>query len=279
MQIRKLDGKVLFMHNKIAEGHRQGDVVEVSVTIPKSDIIVKINDARYIVTIESIIDDVFEHHEMVEGIDGGIAEKYYIKASTISTCPECWNKLKVEIYQRNEDETATKIGEYERGYSNFFNTFVPFIQHGKEYALYSDDYTRTRVMTLPDCKDLCGEEGCAFGFCPVDYYVPYDPELGIHGEFGFVSGCIWGDDSCMKIELLDLREISQGKFIRKPAFGYLELPDGVALKDAVDMDNFFTITVDGEEYSESLIMVATRSIFELDDDLNAKLLSGRVIAK
>jgi hypothetical protein len=53
------------------------------------------------------------------------------------------------------------------------NTFTPFICNGQELALYSRDYTATRIMEIPSCKDLGGEEQHGAGFCPTDFFVPY----------------------------------------------------------------------------------------------------------
>jgi hypothetical protein len=128
------------------------------------------------------------------------------------------------------------IGSYSRNYPQLFDTFYPFVQGGQEYALYSPDYTTTRVMTLPDCHDLCGEEPASDGFCPFDFHVPYDPRLGFQGEFGFVAGAEWGDDRSWKVQYLDLSQIKQGVFRREERFGYLHLPEGMRLKDAVLLD-------------------------------------------
>ena len=43
------------------------------------------------------------------------------------------------------------------------------------------------------------------------------------GDFGFVWGCLWGDDSSWKVQYLDLAEIQQGKIRREERFGYLRL--------------------------------------------------------
>jgi hypothetical protein len=96
-----------------------------------------------------------------------------------------WNYLNVGIFQRAEADTTVRgytkpqisagdvqIGEYQRNYSTMYRTFHPFELRGKWYALYSKDYTSTRIMALPSCKDLGGEERDQWGFCPVDYWVP-----------------------------------------------------------------------------------------------------------
>ncbi len=75
-------------------------------------------------------------------------------------------------------DTDKQIGEYTRNYSSLMRTFHPFQMCGNTgstpawYALYSKDYTSTRIMKLPSCEDIGGEEGDSFGFCPVDFWVP-----------------------------------------------------------------------------------------------------------
>lgn len=74
----------------------------------------------------------------------------------------------IHIYMNGE-----KIGEYTRNYPAFAKeTFYPFLLKGKWYALYSADYTCTRIMTLPDCKDIGGEESDSCGFCSTELFVP-----------------------------------------------------------------------------------------------------------
>jgi hypothetical protein len=81
------------------------------------------------------------------------------------------------------------------------------------------------------------------GFCPVGFYVPdwwdvhdgsiipgneywnNDLEWPI-GDFGFVWGCYWGDDSSWKIQYLDLHRINEGIIVRDERFGYVQLATG-----------------------------------------------------
>ena len=111
---------------------------------------------------------------------------YYAKVlEPIANQPGAWNSLRVGIFQRPEADTSVQgyttpkvsdsdvmIGEYTRNYHSVMRTFHPFQLRGKWFALYSKDYTSTRVMELPSCKDLGGEEGDSWGFCPVDFWVP-----------------------------------------------------------------------------------------------------------
>lgn len=194
-------------------------------------------------------------------------------------------------------------GRFERNYwSAGPETFAPFMVCDRWFALYSPDYTATRVMSLPDCRDLGGEEPDACGFCPVELWVPAyrtltrtmevrrmtgdgeasvlreerfeqplfagDPRLAeaesriaaeaahpgrrIPGEstwhaelspwrwcgFGFVAGCIWGDDHWWKVEFLDLSGAAGGTLRREARFGYAEMLPGADLRDTVDLGHW-----------------------------------------
>lgn len=89
----------------------------------------------------------------------------------IEYSPNAWKGLHVGIF-RVENESEEQIGEYERNYSSLFNTFCHFRKNGEDFALYSPDYTVTRIMRLPACEDIGGEEASPGGFCPTDFFVP-----------------------------------------------------------------------------------------------------------
>lgn len=230
--------------------------------------------------------------------------------SKIEYGPGTWNGLRVGVF-RIEGETEEQIGEYERNYANLYRTFCPFQKDGKDYALYSTDYTVTRIMTLPSCEDIGGEERNGYGFCPVDYYVPtyiereyvdlddkvhrhrvnepdaedlvasttkYTPLDEKTGErivvekpsypvgpllyypFGFVAGCIWGDDSSWKIQYLDLSEVERGVIKREERFGYIAIPNGMTLKQAVDISDYFYASEEEWAYN---ITIAVQTRFDL----------------
>lgn len=206
-------------------------------------------------------------------------ERFHIEQEHVpSPEPGVMSTIRVNIY-----EHGNKIGEYERLYHTVFNTFVPFVQRVgtelREYALFSDHYTRTCVMRLPSCEVIAEEPVHAFGFCPVDYYVPYEKEWsikdknndidfeGIPGKFGFVAGCIWGDDSSWKIQYLDLSEIENGKILRDDRFGYIELPENLSLKDAIYVGDYSVgwDNKNNEEDREPFIEISCRKIFSLDE--------------
>ncbi|MET2825488.1 hypothetical protein [Mesorhizobium shangrilense] len=182
-----------------------------------------------------------------------------------------WGQATVNIF-----EGDTQIGAYARNYPSFGEeTFEPFELDGAWYALYSSDYTATRVMSLPDCRDIGGEEPASDGFCPVELYVPryrkvtrtdrasgeervdwrfedraetftvpednaysYGWTIGpwLSLTTGFVAGCIWGDDSTWKVQLFDLSEAAKGKIVRTGRFGHIELADGLSLAESIRLD-------------------------------------------
>ena len=129
-----------------------------------------------------------------------------------------WGYLEIGVFQ--EDKL---IGKYKRNYSSFYKTFAYFKQGDEEYALYSPHYTCTQIMSLPSCKKIGGEKPDAFGFCPVELYVPWERN---GGSYGFIAGCVWGDDSGgWKLEYIDLADAKKGDLKRTAKWGYLMLPD------------------------------------------------------
>jgi hypothetical protein len=149
-----------------------------------------------------------------------------------------WNSSRIGVFRR-EGDAEEQIGEYIRNYQVLFRTFFPFRRQGRDFALYSGHYTATRVMELPSCRDIGGEEPHGYGFCPVDYYIPCLDETSasvekrLFANSGFVAGCVWGDDSCWKIQYLDLSNVENGQIHRDDRFGYIVLPQDLTLEQAV----------------------------------------------
>lgn len=75
-----------------------------------------------------------------------------------------------------------------------------------------------------------------WGFCPMDFrvfdynefydkdFVPdsMDESL-LSGKWGLVSGCVWGDDSSMKLRYVDLSRVEEGIVHVDDRFGYVEM--------------------------------------------------------
>ena len=151
------------------------------------------------------------------------------------TSPEdTWTTLRVEVLDGDR-----VIATYNRNYA-MLQTFEPFRQGARDFALVSPDYTTTAVLDLSNGEIVAGEEPSPGGFCPVGFYVPdwWDLHQGsilpgsMHwsddhewptGDFGFVWGCVWGDDSSWKVQYLDLSRVQNGVLHRDDRFGYVKL--------------------------------------------------------
>ncbi len=170
---------------------------------------------------------------------------FHVEMDPIDQGPSLVKAAQIKV-MHTADGTSRQIGTYRRNYAAFaLSTFFPFQPqpYGQWLALYSPDYTGTRILELPSCTDLGGEESNSNGFCPVEFYVPYDhpnvQKAGHAGLFGFVAGCIWGDDSSWKVQHLDLSMASSGILVRKELFGYVSIPEGRAsLKDCISLDAY-----------------------------------------
>jgi hypothetical protein len=208
--------------------------------------------------------------------------------------PGAWTGLRVGVY-RLTDGQEELVGEYTRNYPSLFSTFFSFQAEGMDLALYSPSYTATRILALPECVDLGGEEPGSHGFCPVELFVPTYTEVEstpiVNGKplqfrrnnpkpgdlssekysvitpltyypFGFVAGCVWGDDSTWKIQYLDLSRAAEGILKREERFGYVELPENVKLSDAIDMTDYL---YDPDEEDAYIVAIALRCRFDLRD--------------
>ena len=193
---------------------------------------------------------------------------------------------------RIESGREEMVGEYTRNYPVLFRTFYHFRKGERDYALYAPYYGATSVMELPSCKNIGGEEPNKWGFCPVDFYVPcyYEQESAwdtgntintihyrinepksefllpytkgnfrsylvtplLYYPFGFVAGSLWGDDASWKIQYLDLAEVEKGIIKREEKFGFIEMPKGMTLKQAVKFPDFINDPTDDDIYSVTI---------------------------
>ena len=161
-------------------------------------------------------------------------ERYTTRIQRTSPEPG-WETVHVEVL----DDRGLIVGEYDRNYS-MLRTFEPFRQRRRDYALISPHYTATSVMDLATGQIVASEQPHVHGFCPVGFYVPdwWDVHTGFTlpgspgwtdddewptGKFGFVWGCVWGDDNTWKVQLLDLTRIEESILIREERFGYLPI--------------------------------------------------------
>lgn len=201
---------------------------------------------------------------------------FFIECSPVSNGPGYWNSTKVSIFKND-----ILIGEYLRNYSSYGkDTFYPFEISNQWYALYSSNYTATRVMKLNEdsIEDWCGYDLDPNGFCPVEYIVPkyhtfkssvkshngtikefeyYSVDIDVNDEqefvdeantgefistqytdFAFMSGCVWGDDSCWKLAKIDLSKVPEKILTITEDLGYWQLPNNLPLKKCVNMSNW-----------------------------------------
>lgn len=214
-------------------------------------------------------------------------ERYTLETEKFNTKPGTWDQTHVTIWKMYDDDLSQKeriVGKYDRSY-RMLRTFEPFRQGEKDFALISPNYTKTAVMDL-QTGDVIAEEKLvvpegykyASGFCPVGFYVPdwwevhYDPDEEVTkdmrflpggeywtpddewpvGDFGFVWGCYWGDDTSWKVQYLDLSLIQQGEIRRDDRFGYVALATGPGdARDFIDVSNengHASVKFDVEQY-------------------------------
>ncbi len=231
-----------------------------------------------------------------------VIEEVELESRTESGMIQRLDYLRVGVF-RVDDGHEEQVGEYARNYPALFDTFTHFVKDGRDYALYSPDYTVTRILELPSCKDIGGEHHDSWGFCPMEYFVPTyaefenflpgkagkrlrinnpkpayflpDPSNAVRVAltplqwypFGFVAGTIWGDDEFTKIQYLDLSEAEKGIIKRDDRFGYVMIPTKMNLRDVIDMENYHRDPADVAEdgiHCHS-IYLTVRASFDLRD--------------
>lgn len=195
-------------------------------------------------------------------------ERFTYQAETVVS-PPGWKTSHIEVLDGDQ-----VIASYARNYA-VLDTFEPFRQLDRCYALIAPDYTATSVMDLATGEIIATEKADPMGFCPVGFYVPdwwdvhdgstlpgshrwtADNEWPYRGDFGFVWGCIWGDDSSWKVQYLDLSAITDGLVARDDRFGSVEL----ASESGVHPKSFIRVrSSDGQRRVDFRV----RQHFELD---------------
>jgi hypothetical protein len=200
---------------------------------------------------------------------------FTITTSNIDNGPGVWDSTKVSIY-REDLLIGEYIRNYSSGGHKTFYPFLINGQWYALYsARYTA--TRVMKLNDTDIEDWCGEESSAHGFCPAEMYVPcyhtFNRSLNINGEtkeytsytldneyknpldfeneknetgyagtkycdFGFLSGCVWGDDSSWKLRYIDLSKVPEKVLEITDKFGYWELPNGQDLKSCINFSGW-----------------------------------------
>jgi hypothetical protein len=198
-------------------------------------------------------------------------ERFKTTVTTVAGPNGTWNTLRVDV----SDLAGRVIASFDRNYPDLYRTFEPFRQASRMFALVSPDYTSTSVMDLETGELIATETPSAEGFCPIGYYVPdwWDLNDGSilpgsgnwsddleqpRGDFGFVWGCYWGDDSSWKVQYLDLSQVQSGRIVRDERFGYVEL----ATNPKLDPQDFIRCFLRGGRRNVTFSVLAS---FDLDN--------------
>lgn len=115
-------------------------------------------------------------------------ERFTAEATQVESRPGTWNTLSVDV----KDSDGGVVAEYQRNYSSLMQTFEPFRQGDRLFALISQDYTCTSVLDLQSGEIVASEEPSSGGFCPVGFYVPDWWDL--HDSSVLPGSKHWSDD-------------------------------------------------------------------------------------
>jgi hypothetical protein len=182
---------------------------------------------------EALVDTDFEIPPLPKPRDAWV-----LRATPLSNGNTSWPSTRVAVFRRGAE---TPVASYERNHG-LYTTFEPFRQGARELALISRDYERTAVLDLASGQIIAEETDEKAGFCPIGFYVPdwWDVNDGSiipgseywradrewpTGQFGFVWGCVWGDDTSWKLQHLDLSRVTDGVIARDERYGYLPMAD------------------------------------------------------
>jgi len=184
-------------------------------------------------------------------------------------------KLRVGIFEI-KNEYKVQVGEYIRNYFDMMKTFFHFRREGKDYALYSPEYNGIRIMELPSCKDIGGEDNNKDDFSPREFYVPWiwnsyfekiEGEMLVStphdlSNFGFVLGCDNEGDNIL--QFIDLSEVDKGILKRDSRFGNIKIRENSNLEDVISMEYYL------EEYpNERYVSILVEKIFNIDNGEDA----------
>ncbi|HEX7664214.1 MAG TPA: hypothetical protein VF407_06890 [Polyangiaceae bacterium] len=214
-------------------------------------------------------------------------DRFVVAAAPKPNGPGIMDSLTIDVFRRGEERP---VARYERNHSGLYSTFEPFRQGTRELALISRDYRRTAVLDLATGEVVAEEkESDGEGFCPIGFYVPdwWDVNDGSilpgseywtasnewpGGDFGFVWGCVWGDDSSWKIQYLDLRRVREGIVLRDDRFGYVPVAtfgwsspcfdDRSAVVSESKSPPFLRVR---NENGKPSVRIAVETVFGLDD--------------
>lgn len=180
---------------------------------------------------------------------------FILGVTQVKTGKGTWDVTECNVYfHPTIDDEWELIGSFNYGYHGHIeDIFCPFIHHGKWYATYSTKYTALSIASLGKTfEHVWSDDGGSYGFCPVEAAVPkiikrnivdHGPYIDVYwdinlDEYGdrhlyelmdspvcFYSGCVWGDDSSWKLQLLNISRLHEGVITKEHVVGHFELPD------------------------------------------------------
>lgn len=148
-----------------------------------------------------------------------------------------WNYSCYE-FSTGKSKVKKNIGKLYRNYPKSNKICQPYLFESNWYILFSEDYNH---LSLYD-ENLNKINQTKSGFCPIEVYVPRFKktdmycnlvadnqenfndfkEESFYSNFGFISGCHWGDDFSAKIRTLDLSDPEF--FCENEEYGYVQIP-------------------------------------------------------
>lgn len=203
-----------------------------------------------------------------------VGTPFRIVADTVKNSPGTWDSEKVSIF-RDGKLIGEYMRNYTNGVNTFYPFQLEGEWYALYSAQYTE--LRAMRLGQDHIEDWCGTQQLKNAFCPLELYVPrYNVmtdsytsgtdelrqfEYSVvdstvtadefiadstsanckettYCDFGFVAGCLWGDDSTAKLRYIDLAKIVNKELHVTEKFGYWEIPDRMTLQQAVDMSHW-----------------------------------------
>lgn len=198
---------------------------------------------------------------------------FSVEISTVKNEGNTWDSTKISIF-RDSNLIGEYIRNYPSYAALTFYPFSIGGEWYALYSPHYTT-TRVMKLHEDRIEDWCGEEPSSSGFCPVEFYVPrykktthalttdgkvhnyetyyvdkeykdikeflseelesIDPIEFKNTDFGFMCGCVWGDDTSWKIRYIDLAQIPDKILSITDKFGYWQMPTRLTLKECIGM--------------------------------------------
>jgi hypothetical protein len=201
---------------------------------------------------------------------------FRVETESVENKPGTWNSTKISIY-RDGNLIGEYLRNYADYSALTFKPFMSGDEWYALYSPHYTA-TRVLKLHRDRIEDWCGEEPTSNGFCPVEIYVPRyikshhtmtikdaphefdsyyvdcdfkteqefirdatedgNPATVQYTDFGFLCGCVWGDDTSWKIRYIDLKSVPDKVLSITDKFGYWSMPRSLSLKECIDMTSW-----------------------------------------